>query len=229
MSTDNRRLSTIDIIYDKIKQRIIELDYDPNEQLVETNLASEFEVSRTPLRHALYRLELEGLIIKHANGRIAVAPMSIEESKEVFLVREVIEGLIAREATVHIAAADDHDSIIHRLEDITFLMRKAAETNRHQDVVSYGSDFHEILESYSNNATAVNMLEQLNNRIARYRRLGAYKDPGYPSIVPVREHEKVLACIKNKDENGAEAAMRVHIQRSLKTTISAISYLSFKH
>ena len=227
MSEDNRRLSTIDIIYNKLKKNIIELVYDPDQQLVEVNLAKEFEVSRTPLRHALYRLELEGLLIKHPNGRIAVAPMSVQESKEIFQVREVIEGLIAREATLHIAVAADFDAIIHRLEDITFLMRKAAETNRHQDVVSYGSDFHGLLETHSNNDTAGSMLKQINNRIARYRRVGAYKDPKYPSMTPVEEHERVLECVKNKDETGAEAAMRAHVQRSLNTTISAISYLSF--
>lgn len=225
MSVGNKRLSTKDIVYDHIKKNIIELIYEPEQQLVEADLAKELEVSRTPLRSALFRLELEELIIRHSNGRMTVAPMSIQESKEIFLVREVIEGLIAREATLFISNDEAFETIINRLEDITFLMRHAAETNRQQDVVAYGSDFHNLLETYSNNDTARNMLEQINNRIARYRRVGAYKDPQYPSTVPVEEHEEVLACIKAKDENGAEAAMRAHVRRSLHTTISAISYL----
>ncbi|MEI3606472.1 GntR family transcriptional regulator [Pseudogracilibacillus sp. SE30717A] len=227
MKNENKRLSTIDIIYETIKQNIIELKFEPNQHLVESTLATKLGVSRTPLRHALYRLELEGLLIKRSNGRIIVSPMSIQEAKELFLVREVIEGLIAREATLNIASSEDFSSIINRLEDIVFLMRKSAETNRQEDVVSYGSNFHNKLKKYSNNITAVNMLEQINNRVARYRRLGAYKDPKYASIIPVEEHEEVLKHIKSKDEASAETAMRNHIVRSLKSTIAAISYLSF--
>src|SRR5690625_4542360 len=105
MNPNTKRVSTIELVYQKLKKNIIELTYDPDQQLVEASLAEEYEVSRTPLRHALYRLELEGLLIKHPNGRITVAPMSIEESREIFLVREVMEGLIAREATINIAAS----------------------------------------------------------------------------------------------------------------------------
>lgn len=225
METGSKRLSTTDIIYEKIKSNIIELIYEPNETLVETALAKEFGVSRTPLRQALYRLELEGLLMKRPNGRLSVAPMSIQEAKEIFLVREVIEGLIAREACINIAKSEDFSSIIQRLEDVTYLMRRAAEEKRHQDIVMYGSNFHSLLKSYSNNKTAVNMLNQINNRVMRYRRLGAYKDPAYPSSLPVQEHEEILAKIKSKDELSTENAMRNHIKRSLKNTIAAISFI----
>lgn len=227
MKNVSNRFSTIDIVYNKLKKNIIELVYQSDQQLVETNLAKELEVSRTPIRHALYRLELEGLITKHSNGRITVASISIEEAKEVFQVREVMEGLIAREATLQIVGADDFDLKISRLEDITMLMRNAAKTGRQQDVVYYGSNFHDLLQTYSNNKTALKVLKQIKSIIARYRRLGAYKDPKYPSMTPVEEHEKILDFIKNKDDVGAEIAMRAHINRSLETTISAISFLEF--
>lgn len=221
-----KRLSTNDYIYEKLKQGITELTYEPNEHLVEVALAKEYGVSRTPLRQALYRLELEGLVIKKPTGRINVSPMSVQEAKEIFQVREVIEGLIAREATINISNSDESEAILNKLQDIIYLMRKSAETKRQIDVVSYGSDFHKLLEKYSNNVTAGIMLNQINNRVARYRRLGAYKDPKYPSLAPVEEHEEILKHIINKDELEAEKAMRNHIKRSLKNTISAISYLS---
>ncbi|WP_339182053.1 GntR family transcriptional regulator [Oceanobacillus sp. FSL W7-1293] len=221
-----KRLSTTDYIYEQIKKDIIEFTYEPNGRLVEDSLAKKMEISRTPLRQALYRLELEGLIIKKANGRMAVAPMSMKEAKELFMVREVMEGLIAREATLNIAQSNDFDGIINKFEDITFLMRNSAENERKMDVVSYGSDFHSLLGEYSNNATAVNLLEQINNRVSRYRRLGVYKDPEYPRTLPVEEHEEVLKHMKAKSEHAAEAAMRAHIKRSLKNTIHGLSYLS---
>lgn len=226
MNRDSRRLSTTDFIYEKLKENIVELIYKPEKALVETTLAKEFGVSRTPLRQALHRLEFEGLLVKQPNGRLSVSPMSIQEAKEIFAVREVLEGLIAREACVHIAKSNNFKAIIQRIEDVTYLMRKAAEENRRQDIVIYGSDFHSLLEENSNNATAVNMLNQINNHVMRYRRLGAYKDPKYPSILPVEEHEYILEQLKAKDDLAVEAAMRQHIKRSLKNTIAAISFIS---
>lgn len=63
-----KRLSTTDYIYEQIKKDIIEFTYEPNGRLVEDSLAKKMEISRTPLRQALYRLELEGLIIKKLMG-----------------------------------------------------------------------------------------------------------------------------------------------------------------
>lgn len=228
MSVVNKRLSTIDIIYEDIKKKILELTYSPEKDLVESSLAEELGVSRTPLRQALYRLELEGLIEKKINGRMCVTSLSAQEAKELYLVREVIEGLIAREATLNVAQSDKFNKIIKGFEDVMFYMRASAETNRQADIVRYGSDFHTLLGEYSRNTTAVNMLKQINDRVSRYRRLGAYKDPTYPSIAPVEEHEEILNFIKLKDADSAEKAMRSHIVRSLKNTIAAFSYLPFE-
>lgn len=218
--------STIDIIYNKIKNKIIELVYSPEEQLLEVSLSKQLQVSRTPLRQALYRLELEGLLVKHANGRVSVAPMSIQESEEIFRVREVIEGLIARESTINIATSTEFNSIIYRFEDIIYLMRRVAETGRQEEIVTYGSQFHNLLISFSDNETAKVMLEQINNRISRYRRIGVYKDPKYPSLLPVKEHERILDFIKLQDEITVEKIMRQHIRRSLSSTVDAINSLT---
>lgn len=217
------RQTTSDTVYEYIKKKIIELEYEPDEHLVEESLTAELGVSRTPLRQALYRLELEGLLVKKSNGRIHVASISIKEAKEIFLVREVLEGLIAREATRNIT----DEAIYQRLEDTLFLMRNAAENNRQIDVVRYGSDFHHQLQKQSDNATAVLLLEQITNRISRYRRLGAYKDPNYSSLTPVLEHEKIFEHIRSKEEAKAEEAMRAHIQRSFESTVAAL-HIIFK-
>src|SRR5699024_3665976 len=219
----------VDVIYGKLKNDIIELVYKPDEHLVESALAEELGVSRTPLRQALYRLELEGLIIKKLNGRMNVGNVSIKEATELFLVREVIEGLIAREASLKIAQDKDFHLIIDKLENIMYYMHVSAEANRRTEVVKYGSRFHSFLESYSNNVTASNILNQINVRVSRYRRLGAYRDPSYSFLAPVEEHEEILKHLKEKDGMSAEIAMRNHIKRSLKSTIAALAYKEYFH
>ena len=223
MQVENKRLSMADVIYEKLKNEIIELEYEPGEQLVEATLAEKLDVSRTPLRQALYRLELEGLVHKKLNGRMQVANMSMKEANKLFGVREVIEGLIAREATQYIVEDKNGDAIIEELENAMEYMRVAAKAGHRTDVVKYGTHFHALLEVYSRNTVAANVLTQINQLVLRYRRFGVYSDPDYDLQLPVCDHERVLKCIKEKDSEGAEVAMRYHIRRSLKNTTAALS------
>ncbi|MEC0496294.1 GntR family transcriptional regulator [Bacillus glycinifermentans] len=205
-----KRQSASDYAYNEIRKKIIELEYSPSEQLVEDNLAKDLEISRTPLRQALYRLELEGLVNKQPNGRLHVCPISPEEAKEVFKVREALEGLLTAEAAR--LATTEH---LHQLEDRLELMKMAAAKDRHTDTVKYGSEFHSILQSISFNLTAKRFLEQLESRIERYRRISGYKNPHYKPSVSFNEHLAIYHAVKARNERQAEAAMRSHIRRSL--------------
>jgi DNA-binding GntR family transcriptional regulator len=193
------------------------LEYEPSKTISEEMLTSELGISRTPLRQALYRLELEGLVIRQSNGRMHVAPMSTQEAEKIFLVREVLEGLVAREATHNIT----QDQIV-RLEDILQLMERAARDNRIHDAIRYGSEFHNLLYEPSRNQTAVDFLNQIKNRLERYRRLGGIKNPRYEPLLPVKEHRDILQAIKAGDAETAEQCMRSHIRRSLSVTIETI-------
>lgn len=211
-----------DIVYEEIKQKIIELEYEPEKTLSEEMLTSQLGVSRTPLRQALYRLELEGLLIRQSNGRIHVSSINIQEAEEIFKVREVLEGLIAKEATTNITKEQ-----ISYLEDTLELMRRAAQDNRKFDAIKYGSDFHHNLYKPSKNKTAVQFLKQLNSRIERYRRIGGYKNPKYLPMLPVQEHIDILDSIKKGDAHQAEETMRSHIRRSLNVTRETLQMVLF--
>ncbi|MHA6261064.1 GntR family transcriptional regulator [Sporosarcina sp. CAU 1771] len=206
-----KRLSASDIAYNELKQKIIEMHYEPERQLIEEELSTELSVSRTPLRQALYRLELEGLIIKQANGRMHVAPITLTEAEELYKVREVIEGLLVREATLLMT-----EEKRQQLEDILHLMKRSAEQNRIEHTVKYGSEFHAVLYSISTNQTAKRILEQLNGQIERYRRIGGYKNPDYSPIVPVKEHMEIFQLIQEGDAEKVENEMRKHIVRNLQ-------------
>jgi DNA-binding GntR family transcriptional regulator len=209
-STFNKRQSASDYAYSELRRKIIELEYAPSEQLIEENLSKDLEISRTPLRQALYRLELEHLVIKQPNGRIRVMPVTLREAREVFKVREVLEGLIAQEAANNLTTER-----LDELEDVLSLMRRAAKKDRKHDIVRYGGEFHRILHEVSANQTANRFLEQLSNRIDRYRRLSGYKNPGYMPMVAVEEHQKVFDALKTGNSSQVEEAMRSHIRRSL--------------
>ena len=142
---------------------------------------------------------------------------SLDEAKEIFKVREVLEGLIAREATKNITKEQ-----LTRLEDTLELMSRAAQDNRKQDAILYGSEFHHYLYEPSRIQTAVQFLTQINSRLERYRRLGGYKNPEYLPMLPVSEHQEIFQAIKSGNAQLAEKVMRTHISRSLIDTIKTL-------
>lgn len=207
-----KRKKASDAIYKEIKRKIIEFEYEPNEHLSEELLAKSLEVSRTPLREAFHRLELENLVTKLPTGRMVVARLTIAEAQELFQVRIALEGLLTRHATLNM-----NDAVLDRLEQVMKDMEAAADVHRHADVVRYGSDFHRLLYESSQNRTAIGFLDQLRSRLERYRRIGGYKHPHYAANLPVEEHRDILARVEAGDAEGAERAMVAHVSRSLET------------
>ncbi|WP_245237488.1 GntR family transcriptional regulator, partial [Paenibacillus ihuae] len=90
-----RRLSK-DNTYFELKQKIIDNELKPGQNVHEESLAALLGVSRTPLREAIQRLENEDFLVRQSNGRLKVAPVTLEELEEIFLVRGMLEGHIAK-------------------------------------------------------------------------------------------------------------------------------------
>jgi DNA-binding GntR family transcriptional regulator len=212
----NRRVSTKDFAYVEIKQKIINGELEPDQTVVEESLASELEISRTPLREALQRLEIEELVIRQANGRLKVAPISAQEVEEIFVVRSLLEGITAREATMK---ADKKE--IEHLEKLTREIVEAAREGKSENVIYYGSQFHSYLYEISGNRTVLKILGQLNDHISRYRRWGPLRKQDR-SRAAAEEHQMIFDRIAAKDAEGAQMEMRKHIQNSLATAVESI-------
>ncbi|MFS0823109.1 GntR family transcriptional regulator [Bacillus sp. 1P02SD] len=217
-----KRLSTADYAYEQLKERIIELDLLPSLHIKEEELSQELGISRTPLRQALYRLESERLMYKHANGRMYIADISIDDVREVYSVRAQLECLIAREASLIM-----NEESKYKLEEKVALMKRAIEFQRNYEVIKRGAEFHQILYGLSTNKTAKRFLSQLQDHIERYRRVGGYRNPDYTPKIPLEEYSDLLQSLKSKDPDLAEKSMRAHMKRSLQTLEKAVqNYLA---
>ncbi|WP_251033754.1 GntR family transcriptional regulator [Bacillus sp. ISL-75] len=212
----NRRVSTKDFVYFEIKKRIIESVLKPDQPINEENLAAELEISRTPIREALQRLEIEELIKRQPNGRLKVAPLTTQEANEIFTIRSLLEGLVTREATLKATPAE-----IQTLGHITQHIVEAAIKDNREDVVKFGSEYHSYLYEISGNKTALKMLYQLNDHISRYRRI-APTESNSRSKKAAQEHNELFEAIAKKDHEKAEILMREHIKNSQAAAIKAI-------
>lgn len=213
-----KRAKTSDIVYEELKRRIIEFEYEPNEHLSEEHLAEALQVSRTPLREALFRLELEKLVTKQSTGRIVVSRLTVSEAEELYQVREYLQGLVAREAALRRT-----DDLLRRLDEKIGQMRSAYEKGQYSEIGQRGKEFHMLLYEAVNNATVIRFLEQLRIRIDRYKRAGGQRITQESPQLPIDEHADILERIRAGDADGAEAVMRLHIRNSLERIKEVLS------
>ncbi|WP_394138992.1 GntR family transcriptional regulator [Cytobacillus oceanisediminis] len=207
------RISAKDFAYQEIKNRILKCEFTPDQPIVEEELAKELEISRTPLREAMQRLELEELVVRQPNGRLKVAPVSAQEVRELFVVRSMLEGVIAAEAAENCTEQD-----IRHLSYFVQMVKQTSDERNMEDVSHYGSQFHTYLYELSQNKTAVKILRQLNDHITRYRRLAHFIDTKKTSV----EHEVILDFIKKKNKHNAESMMKNHVLNSMEQAVAAV-------
>lgn len=93
-----KRINTSDIIYKQIKSDFINNKIDFGQKINEIDLANQFNVSRTPLREAIKKLEIEGIIIRQVNGRLKIVEITKENIEELYRVRLALENMLIRYA-----------------------------------------------------------------------------------------------------------------------------------
>ncbi|MFC6648788.1 GntR family transcriptional regulator [Paenibacillus rhizoplanae] len=115
MEMRSRRLSK-DNTYYALKQKIIDSELEPDQAVNEESLAALLGVSRTPLREAIQRLENEDFLVRQPNGRLRIAPLTIKEVEEIFQIRSMLEGHIARSAA--------RNATIKDIQQLTLILEK---------------------------------------------------------------------------------------------------------
>jgi DNA-binding GntR family transcriptional regulator len=187
--------------YDKIKQAIVDGELKPGDQLVETTLATWCEVSRTPIREALRRLEQDGLVDRTDRG-LVVRERSPEEILDIYVTR------IALEATAGRVAAErrtDHDlRLLRRL----LAKEDQVKTTDQAGMIEVNQQFHRAVWRASHNDSLMDLLERLNLHLARYP--GTTLSTAGRWKVARRQHELLVDAIERRDADTAHDLARQH-------------------
>ncbi|MEW9673939.1 GntR family transcriptional regulator [Ammoniphilus sp. 3BR4] len=191
-------------IYKEIKKAIIQQRLRPNMQLVEEVLAESFGVSRTPIRNVLRRLAHEKMvkIIPH-KGTFVSCP-TVEEAKEVFEMRRVLEGAAIRKACKQITG--EH---LHQLE---LLINEEHAARDHGDlfqVLQITCDFHLEIAKIAGNSYYNRYIEEL---ISLNYVIMAFYGRRQLTLCGLQEHAQILNALNQRDENQAEKLMLEHLQ-----------------
>lgn len=199
--------STVDGLYTQLKQKIISFELYPGTRVTEQVLAEMFGVSRTPIRQALQRLEIEGFLSIRPKQGCFIRELDVNELMEYYEARIALELLIVESA---VNAMNDK-----QLEQMMALWHP----DIHDDELQHGIDLGEKDESFhvglalaSDKPVLASLLKSINHRIRVIRRLDLNSDNR--SQRTYKEHFEILQHIKERDTSKAKQAMKRHIQRS---------------
>ena len=186
---------------DYVKERILKAiqagRYKPGERIRETEVAGWLDVSRTPVREALRRLESDGILTFVSWRGVVVADLDRQQVGELYAMREVLEGAAARLAARHI-----HDAESDLLEDI--LNRADACPDNPDELARLNRQFHQTIYSAAHNRYLTQTLEQMGNALALLRGT-TYLVPGRAETAAT-EHADILKAIRERNPEAAEAA-----------------------
>jgi DNA-binding GntR family transcriptional regulator len=201
--------------YREIRKRILDGTLAPAAPLSENQLSAELELSRTPVREALARLEREGLI-RTVPGRGAfVSELTPHDIREIYEVREQLEGFAAR-----LAAERMSEGEIEALEKILRQTREAMATGAAKSAWEGDIALHRKILEAAQNRRLITILATLDDQMHRIRTMWT-RTPTWQEDA-MAEHEEIVACIKRRDPAAAEAALRRHLRGSLDHAIRQV-------
>jgi len=199
-------------VYKNLKKAIIKGELSPGSRVVESRLATVLNISRTPVREALHKLEKEGFLEQYPTGGLFVVGMSRADIEETFGIRSLLEGYAARLAAIQ-----------HKKEELDPLEKTINEYQRCLDrgqmdaLPRINTEFHDLLYALSHSPRLIKMINELRDQIYRYRQvILKIKDMARTSS---EDHRLMLEFIRKRDADGVERLVREHILRGQEVVL----------
>lgn len=204
-----KSISLADQVFDKLENDIIAGVYSRGEVLTELKLVEQLNVSRTPIREALRRLEQERLIKDSGKGSVVLG-ITLEDLEDIMDIRLRVEGLAAYYATRHITPEN-----AARLKQISELQDFYYAKGDIEQLRQIDDEFHEFIYELSGRAVLQDTLRPLHRKTQRYRR----NSLATRSAKSVAEHKAICNAIIGGDAELAQDLISQHIENAKKTMI----------
>lgn len=193
-----------DVVFKTLRQAILKGELEPGERLMEIQLAERLGVSRTPIREAIRKLELEGLVLMIPRKGAEVAKISENNLRDVLEVRRSLEELAIDLSCQRISTEE-----LEELKQADKQFARAIGGGDVMEIAQTDEAFHEIIYASTKNQKLVQILNNLREQMYRYR-LEYIKDADKRQILLV-EHEQILKALSLRHVNEAKMAVREHI------------------
>lgn len=198
-------LTRTEWIDQQLRAAILTNELAPGEKLVTTALAERWQVSPTPLRESLKRLAADSLVELTPHGSARVAPLSLDDAREVYELRLQLEPQALRRSVERTDA--DHRSVVDAAYDaLTEVTDVGSAVAAHQA-------FHAALLARCDSRWLLRVTALLSEHAQRYATAAAAGRGG--SADALAEHRALRDAVRAEDAAGAEALLTAHLQRSL--------------
>lgn len=203
-----------DTAYQAIRDAITSNKMKPGDRVSEYMVADWLDISRTPAREGLRRLEGEGLLTSHPKRGLVVADFDEAAVHELYAAREILEGTIAGMAA-RFATDAEISSLQHLLE------REASLLDSPTKMFEHNLEFHRLIAQAARNRYLAKFLQSLSDTLSAHRRVSTLTKTERREEV-LQDHRELVAAIARRDEAGAREAAQRHIQGALQARLKVL-------
>ena len=208
----NEYLPLRDVVFNTLRDAILKGELVPGERLMEKQLAERMGVSRTPIREAIRKLELEGLVVMIPRKGAEVATITEKDIKDVLEVRAALEEL-----AVKIACEKMTDEELEKLKQTMEEFYEASINREVDTLIQKDVEFHDIIFNATENEKLIQIINNLREQIYRYRVEYIRKMEDFSVLV--KEHEQIVNHIENRNVKAAQTVAVQHIENQERAVI----------
>ncbi|MEH7401935.1 GntR family transcriptional regulator [Gottfriedia acidiceleris] len=214
MEMETNFLSIREHAYRYLKELILEGHYKPGDRLIERELAVKLNISRTPIREALFRLESQGFVKTVPRKGVIVSNISDEDIMEVFTILSSLEVLAAK-----LAAKKMTDEIQkefdQKIKELLYIEEHSDETFENEHI-----EMNLLLYKAARSPKLFEILSGLTDYIHMSANMG-YETPGRRKE-SLREHIEIMKAVRNKEIEMSEYLTKIHIENSRRAYMNYI-------
>lgn len=204
-----------DVVFNTLRQGILKGKLKPGERLMEIHLANQLGVSRTPIREAIRMLELEGLVIMLPRKGAQVANISKQDLRDVLELRKALDTL-----AVSLACERITPEVLAKLKAKSKEFEEVIKSKEFSKIAEADVEFHDIIHEASGNRRLSIMVNNLAERIYRYRLEYIKEIDDYSQLAA--EHQEIVRCIENGDKEGAVKIIEIHIDNQEESIMTQL-------
>ncbi|MEM6452691.1 MAG: GntR family transcriptional regulator [Cyanobacteria bacterium P01_D01_bin.105] len=220
-----RRIALYEQTYQVLRTSIFSGELAPGDRLVETRLAQQLQVSRTPIRDAIRQLQQDGLAAVDAQGNMRVIRLSSADAAQLYDCRIALEKLSVAEACRRLSA-DERQHLEHLFEQAEKADQRRASNLSLFQRLDADYQFHRYIANLSDNVWLVTLLDQIFDKMMLLRIQTTRHDP---DVLEIRmEHHQVFDAIMRSQSEAAVVAIHNHLTASKDRVVKAVIDLQEK-
>ncbi len=204
-----------DVVFNTLRQAILTGEIKPGERLMEIHLANRLGVSRTPIREAIRKLELEGLVTMIPRRGAEVAQITEKSMNDVLEVRRALDVLC-----MELSCERMGEEELKELEKACRVFEEAVSTGDVKKIAQADVALHDIIIQATGNQRLIQLVHNLSEQMYRYR-FEYIKDFSQHGRL-IKEHQIIYDSLRSKDKETAGRAAREHIDNQEKAIIQQI-------